>query len=56
MPALFLATASDCSKLQSIMKDIYISDLAQFDEGKTFDGFSWCCRSSSEPPRTASPI
>ena len=39
MPACFLATDPDCSKLQSIMKDIYISDLAQFDEGRTFDGF-----------------
>jgi 3'-5' exoribonuclease len=38
------------------MKDIYIADLAQFDEGKTFDGFFLVlCPSSSAPPRTNKP-
>jgi hypothetical protein len=33
------------------MKDIYIADLANFDEGKLFDGFFQATRAS---PRTSS--
>src|SRR5580692_4607093 len=38
-PACFLARSVVCVKLQGSMKDIYIADLASFDEGKPFDGF-----------------
>ena len=38
-PACFLATAAGCVKLLRRMKDIYIADLANFDEGKLFDGY-----------------
>ena len=34
-----MATAAPCGKLSGRMKDIYISDVANFDEGKLFDGF-----------------
>src|SRR5271166_4688845 len=35
----FLETTATCVKLLPRMKDIYIADLANFDEGKVFDGF-----------------
>lgn len=36
---MFLARAAVCVKLLGSMKDIYIADLASFEEGKPFDGF-----------------
>src|ERR1019366_6738897 len=38
-PASLLATTAWCVKLLGRMKDIYIADVAAFDEGKLFDGF-----------------
>ena len=38
-PALAASSAAFAASLAAIMKDIYIADLAAFDEGKLFDGF-----------------
>src|ERR1700691_2501544 len=35
----FLARSGPCVNLLGRMKDIYIADLATFDEGKLFDGY-----------------
>ncbi len=35
----YLASSANCVNLLGRMKDIYVSDLMGFDEGKLFDGF-----------------
>jgi hypothetical protein len=43
------------SDFDTRMKDIYIADLANFDEGKLFDGFFLVLPSSNAPPKTNKP-